>query len=149
MQQGNSLGLHVGTHQSAAGIVVLEEGDQTSGNTHNLIRSHIHVIDIFIIIDCKLIMETAAVAPDEFIVFVYRSVCLGDDIFVLRVSTHVNILVTYKGSNQNLFNAKGFDLLCHGWRDPCFSFINDFAGLGISNVLTQQVVNQIGIIALH
>ena len=44
--QWHRLTLHVGTHQGAVGIVVLEEGNEGSGDRHQLLGRHVHHVDI-------------------------------------------------------------------------------------------------------
>ncbi len=46
-QQRHRLPLHVRPHQRPVGIVVLEEGNQRCGHTHELLRRDIHVVDFF------------------------------------------------------------------------------------------------------
>src|SRR5690606_39105224 len=45
-QAGNGLALHVGAHQCAVGVVVLQERNQRSGHGHDLRGSHVHVMDV-------------------------------------------------------------------------------------------------------
>ena len=44
-QQRHRLALHVGAHQRAVGVVVLEERDQRRGHRHQLLRRDVHVVD--------------------------------------------------------------------------------------------------------
>ncbi len=44
-QHGHSLTLHVGTHQGAVRIVVLQEGHERGGHRHDLGRRDVHVLD--------------------------------------------------------------------------------------------------------
>ena len=37
--------MHVRAHQRAVGIIMFQERDQRGADTHDLMRSHIHVID--------------------------------------------------------------------------------------------------------
>ena len=46
-QQRHGLALHVGAHQRAVRVVVLEEGDQRGGHRHQLVRRHVHHLDLF------------------------------------------------------------------------------------------------------
>ena len=43
-QRGHRLALHVGAHQRAVGIVVLQEGHERGGHRDDLRRSHVHVL---------------------------------------------------------------------------------------------------------
>ncbi len=45
-EQGDRLALHVGAHQGAVGVVVLQEGDQGGGDAHQLLGGDVHVLDL-------------------------------------------------------------------------------------------------------
>ena len=45
-QQRHRLALHVGAHERAVGVVVLEERDERGGHRHDLLRRHVHVVDL-------------------------------------------------------------------------------------------------------
>jgi hypothetical protein len=45
-QQRHGLTLHVRAHQRAVGVVVLEERDQRRGDRHELLRRHVHEVDL-------------------------------------------------------------------------------------------------------
>jgi hypothetical protein len=45
-EQRHSLTLHVGTHEGAVGVVVLEERDQRGRDRHHLARRDVHVVDV-------------------------------------------------------------------------------------------------------
>ncbi len=60
-QQRHRLPLHVRTHQSTVGIVVLEERNQTCRHTDHLSRCNVHVVDLFGLDD----LEVAAEAGDH------------------------------------------------------------------------------------
>ena len=44
-QQRHGLALHVGTHQRAVGVVVLQERNQAGGDGNQLLGRNVHVID--------------------------------------------------------------------------------------------------------
>ncbi len=44
-QERNSLALHVGSHESAVGVVVLQERDERGGHRDHLTRRHVHELD--------------------------------------------------------------------------------------------------------
>ncbi len=44
--EGNCLALHVGSHEGAVGVVVLEERDERRGNGDDLLRGDVHVLDV-------------------------------------------------------------------------------------------------------
>ena len=43
-QTGHGLTLHVGTHQGAVGVIVLQEGNQRGGYGYHLAGSHVHIL---------------------------------------------------------------------------------------------------------
>ena len=45
-QERDGLALHVGAHERAVGVVVLEERDQRGRDRHELLRRHVHVVDL-------------------------------------------------------------------------------------------------------
>src|SRR6185437_11047288 len=42
----SGLAMHVRAHERAVGVVVLEERDQRGGHGHDLLRAHVHVLDL-------------------------------------------------------------------------------------------------------
>ena len=46
LDEGHGLALHVGAHQRAVGVVVLEERDQRRGDRHELLGRHVDVVDL-------------------------------------------------------------------------------------------------------
>ena len=44
--QRHRLALHVGAHERAVGVVVLEERDQRRGHRDQLVRRHVHEVDV-------------------------------------------------------------------------------------------------------
>jgi hypothetical protein len=45
--QRHRLTLHVRAHQRAVGVVVFEERDQRRSDRHQLLRRHVHQVDVF------------------------------------------------------------------------------------------------------
>ena len=45
-QQRDGLALHVGAHERAVGVVVLEERDERGRDRDDLLRRHVHVVDL-------------------------------------------------------------------------------------------------------
>ncbi len=45
LKQRHGLALHVGAHQRAVGVIVLQERDQRRGDLDYLLRRHVHVLD--------------------------------------------------------------------------------------------------------
>ena len=46
LEQRHGLALHVGAHQGAVGVVVLQERDQRARHRHRLLRRDVHVVDL-------------------------------------------------------------------------------------------------------
>ena len=83
-QQRNRLALHVRTHQSAVGVVVLEEGNERRGHRHQLLRADVHVVDA-IALDGDEVAAGAGdhpVVPEDSLV-VGALVRLRDDVLLL------------------------------------------------------------------
>jgi hypothetical protein len=53
-QQGNRLPLHVGTHQGAVGVVVLEERNQRGRHAHQLLGADVDVINLIAALQHKV-----------------------------------------------------------------------------------------------
>ena len=47
MEKRHRLALHIGAHQGTVGVVVLEEGHKGRSHGHQLLRRHIHIVDVF------------------------------------------------------------------------------------------------------
>ena len=58
-QARHSLALHVGAHQRAVRVVMLEEGDQRRGHRHDLRRRHVHVFHFLARGECEFVVLTA------------------------------------------------------------------------------------------
>ena len=58
-QAGHRLALHVGAHQRAVGVVVLEERDQRGRHRHDLRRRDVHVLDLLGRLQLELVLEAA------------------------------------------------------------------------------------------
>ena len=93
LQQRHALALHVGAHERAIRIVVLEEGNHAGGDRNHLLGRHVHQVDVAgrnfeevaILADCDLADEVALVID--------LGVRLGDDFAFLLVSGEVLDLV--------------------------------------------------------
>ena len=59
-QAGHGLALHVGAHQRAVRVVVLEERDQRRGHRHDLARRDVHVLDLVAGRQHELVLVAAA-----------------------------------------------------------------------------------------
>ena len=115
LDQGHGLALHVGAHERAVGVVVLEERDERGGHRHDLLRRHVHQLDLFgrhrrdlggrgeVDVALELELQVGQRArlrrtPGEHAVFderavgVQRRVGLGDDVLLLLVGGEVDDL---------------------------------------------------------
>ena len=80
-QQRNRLALHVRAHQSAVGVVVLEEGNQRGGHGNELLRADVDVVD-FVAADQDEVAGLAGVDQfgDDAALVVEFDVGLRDDV---------------------------------------------------------------------
>ena len=114
-QQRHRLLLHVGAHQGAVGVVVLEERDQRRADRNDLLGRHVHVVDLgrrhvpdvgggaeeaLLFEHLAQVVEAGglrraahehAVLPER-AVRVDRRVGLGDDVVLFFVGGHVHDL---------------------------------------------------------
>ena len=93
-QQRHRLAHHVGAHQRAVRVVVLEERDEAGGDGDHLHRAHVHELDAAV----GRLLELAVVADadrrvDEVVLRVEAGVGLRDDELLLLVGGHVDDLV--------------------------------------------------------
>ena len=114
--QRHRLLLHVGAHQGAVGVVVLEERDQRRADRDDLLRRHVHVVDLggrhvgdvgggteealglehpLQVLEVRRLGRPAHehAGADEGAVGVERRVRLGDDVVLLLVGGHVHDLL--------------------------------------------------------
>ena len=84
-QQRNGLALHVGTHERAVRVVVLEERDERGRDRHHLARRDIHVADLLDgeEVDLSTLLTCEDAVLGEVGVGRQRRVGLGDDEVVL------------------------------------------------------------------
>ena len=105
-EQRHRLALHVGAHQGAVGVVMLEEGDEGGGHRDDLLRGHIHVLDVRGVGDDRLATDTAGHALGrERVVLVERRVRLRDPVHVLLVGGEVDDLVRRPGHDVDGLDA--------------------------------------------
>ncbi len=96
LQQRDGLGLHVRAHQRAVGVVVLEERDQRRRDRPDLLRRHVHQVDVLRRGEDELAVARAArdVRALELAgLLVDLGVRLRDDLLVLLVRVEVDDLV--------------------------------------------------------
>ena len=102
-EQGHRLPLHVGAHQGAVGIVMLQEGYQGGGDADYLLGRDVDVL--YLIGGFQHIVVTQpGFNPliDKLVLLVEAGVGLGDNILVLFIGGHVADLVGDEGDNLNL-----------------------------------------------
>ena len=88
----DGLALHVRAHQGAVGVVVLEERDQRRGHRDDLLRRHVHVLDLVGLDEGRARRRapgTSTRSPTNRPCVVDRRVGLGDDVAVLVVGGEV------------------------------------------------------------
>ncbi|CAB4650096.1 unannotated protein [freshwater metagenome] len=94
-QERNSLTLHVGTHECAVSIVVLEERNQRGRNRNHLAGGHIDIVDRFRgdQLDLSTLLTNENFVFGEGAISIQRSSSLGDDELVfVACSQVVNVL---------------------------------------------------------
>ncbi len=90
-QQRHRLALHVGAHERAVGVVVLEERDEARGHRDDLLRRHVHVVDLarVDVRDLAAARSHQHLLVEEPAPVVDSGVGLGDDVAVLVVGGEV------------------------------------------------------------
>ena len=78
--QRHGLTLHVGAHQGAVGVVVLQERDQRRRDRDDLRRRDVHVVDIFRVEQLGLAGAPAQDRADQLALLVHLGVGLRDDL---------------------------------------------------------------------
>src|SRR5229473_298461 len=89
-EQGNRLALHVGAHQGAAGVVVLEERDHGRRHRHDLLRRDVHVLDVADVLDLEIAARPGRdTRVHKVVLRRQRGVGLGDSEHVLLIGRQV------------------------------------------------------------
>ena len=84
LQRRHGLALHVGAHQRAVGVVVLEERHQRRRDRHGLHRRDVHEVDLARRLEQRFALVAAGdELRGEVALLVQRRVGLRDDVFVL------------------------------------------------------------------
>ena len=110
-EQRHGLALHVGAHERAVRIVVLEERDERRRDRHQLLRRHVHVVDLA----RSDVVDLAATGTHEHPLFeevallVDAGVRLRDDVLVFVVGGEIRDLVA---------DAALLDLAVRGLDEP-------------------------------
>src|SRR5699024_6430441 len=92
--QRHGLALHVGAHQGAVAVVVLQEGDHGGGHRDHHPGRNVHEIHLFGV-DLQDVVPAAGghAGPDEVEVLVQGLVGLGHHVFIFHVGGHIDHLV--------------------------------------------------------
>src|SRR6478736_3946924 len=90
-EERDGLALHVGAHERAVGVVVLEERDERGRHRHDLLRRHVHVVDLGRRHERELASTGAHehAVVEEATLVVDVGVRLGDDVAVFVVGGEV------------------------------------------------------------
>ena len=90
-QQRHGLPLHVGAHERAVGVVVLEERDERGRDRDELLRRHVHVVDLGRghVADLAATRTHEHALVEEPALLVDVGVRLRDDVLVLVVGREV------------------------------------------------------------
>ena len=91
LDERDRLTLHVGAHERAVGVVVLEERDHGRRGRHHLARRDVHVVDLVTgdELDLSALGAHEHALLGEVALEVDRRVGLGDDVLVLLVGGQV------------------------------------------------------------
>ena len=90
----NGLTLHVGAHQGAVGVVILQEGDHGGGHGEYHLRRNVHQINGTLLEGGCLFSEAAGnIVVDKVSVLIQRLVCLCHNIIIFLIRRQVDNLV--------------------------------------------------------
>ncbi len=93
-QQGHGLTLHVGAHQGAVGVVVLQEGDLGGGDGEHHLGGDVHIVHLIPVhVDDLVAVAAGDTVVHQAAVLVQRLGGLGDGVLVLHVGGHIVHLV--------------------------------------------------------
>ena len=94
-EQRHGLALHVGAHERAVRVVVLEERDECRRDRDELLRRHVHVLDLVgrEVVDLAAARTHEHAVVEEVALLVDAGVRLRDDVLVLVVGGEVLDLV--------------------------------------------------------
>ena len=98
--QRHSLTLHVRTHQSTVGIIVLQEGNHCSCNGNYHLGAYVHEVNLFTL-NFQNLITTACIytRTNKTAFLVQRLVGLCYNVLILQVSSHINYFVGYTTSS--------------------------------------------------
>src|SRR5699024_5159058 len=99
-QQRHGLTLHVCTHQSTVGVVVLQEGDHGGSHGHHHLGGHVHVVHLVEVHLDDLVAVTAGhTAVEEGAILTHGLGGLGHVELVIHIGGHVFHLVGDTGGH--------------------------------------------------
>ena len=111
-EQRHGLALHVGAHQGAVGVVVLEERHQGGGEGDELLRRDVDVMDLALGQDLEVpALADADQIVEEIALLVHPGVGLGDDPLLLLPGGQVEAVGFGQRLVAGLLALQGFDLL--------------------------------------
>ncbi len=83
LYQRHGLTLHVGAHQRAVGVIVFEEGNEGGGDRHDLLRRHVHHVDVGLGQQLRFTVDPARDQIIDDLAVLQLDVGLGDDVLGL------------------------------------------------------------------
>src|SRR5215211_3595229 len=109
LEQRDRLALHVRAHEGAVGVVVLEEGDERGGHRPDLVRRHVHQVDLLGGGQHELALARAALdrrALELAALRVDLRVRLGDDQVLLLSGVEVDDLVRHDAVGHDAIGGR-------------------------------------------
>ena len=95
-QKGHCLTLHVGTHQSTVGIVVLQERNHGRSNGEYHLRGYVHQVNgLFLELGCLCTETSGYVIVYEVALLIQGLICLCHNEVIFLVSSQVHHLIRY------------------------------------------------------
>ncbi len=95
-QKRHRLTLHVGSHQRAVRVVVLQEGDQGCSHGEHHLRRNVHVVEHpSLVLLCLLPVTAGNILSHEMAFFVQSLIRLRHMVIILFVRRHVDNLIRY------------------------------------------------------
>ena len=95
-QKGHCLTLHVGTHQGAVGIVVLQEWNHGRRNGEYHLRRNVHQVNgLFLELGCLCTETSGYVIVYEVALLIQGLICLCHNEVIFLVSSQVHHLIRY------------------------------------------------------
>ena len=95
-QKRNRLTLHVGSHQCAVCVVILQEGNQRGRHGEYHLRRHVHVLKHGLLVSLRLVSVTSGyIFMNKMSLCVQRLICLRYMVIILFIGRHVDNLFGY------------------------------------------------------